>query len=188
MALATPEELEQLRVLSRKVAGVERSAFEPACVSRAFGTPRPGEVALTMQGWFDLSRSRSPLLEREAPLTKEDIDAAFAAFELEWVDLTEQELSDAVDGMLLACEDAWSAGLEMTPPKDSGEAGNDGFGDALVTLACLIGQLHVPYGQALRMPVRQAFMLIAAHRRNQGWVVTGTPYAVREMEEEAANG
>jgi len=80
---------------------------------------------------------------------------------------------------------AFSTGLGMKPSEEGGEIGDDfdGFGTWAPTFSCLVSQVKIPFNEALALPVCRAFVLISTMRRNQGWRVIGTPYALRDMKE-----
>ena len=65
---------------------------------------------------------------------------------------------------------------------------DDGFGAWAPIWACLVTQCGLDPERALAMRVDRAQVLIATHRRNQGWQVAGTPYALRDLEQEAGRG
>jgi hypothetical protein len=83
-----------------------------------------------------------------------------------------------------AVTEAFAMALPMRLP-DSPQGGvDDGFGAWLPIFAALVTQCGLTPQAALALRVDRAFALLAAHRRNQGWEVAGTPYALREVAEE----
>jgi hypothetical protein len=190
----TPEqqaELDELVKISEEAAEVLRSPWEPRCVARAFASHQPGTFTMTMQVWIDLAAIRSPLLQEAAPESLEEFRDALEAFgvvEKEGCELTPEEAAVMTDEMLTAVRDAFSMGLKMQPPNGTvADEEPDGFGDWLIVWAALKTQCGCTRAEALAFPVGQAFALIAAARRNEGWKVTGEPYALRDMKEDASD-
>lgn len=194
-------EAERLRELGRELAGALKSPWQPLAIAQAFASRGAGELQLTMQGWIDLEAARSPLLVQGKLETPEQIAAAFRAFDLDF-DLAatiearpgfQTPPDDAVliiGVMRRVIAEAFAASLPMTPPGPAGEDADpfDGFGDWAPIFACLVAQCGITPAIALRLPVEQAFVLIAAHRHNQGWRTAGVPYALREAEDKETRG
>jgi hypothetical protein len=190
--MMTDAEYEELVELGHAITAAESSRWQPGCIARAFATPPPSQLVLTMQGWIDLDLARSPLLDFKTPESAEQMQDAMNAFGLGDVKATDVEPAKAAAlavEMLDATRAAFSTGLKMTPPRtdarEPAELSNDGFGAWAPWLACLISQLGERRVDALAMPVAQAGVLIASMRRNQGWEVAGTPYALRDLGEPA---
>ncbi len=180
----TAEETEQLQALGRDLAGATHSAWQPRCIARAFATPTAGNVAFTMQAWIDLDAIKSPLLRGELPENADQLIATALAFGLNLDELEPDEFIDVARGLLRAIQTAFAAALRMDPPQESDEdTSADGFGDWAPLLSFLICEAGLGRSGALTTPVDQAFILLATARRNQGWRVAGTPYAMREAEQ-----
>lgn len=185
--MLTPEEnaaLDELNGLSSEIAGAMQSPWEPACVARAFRAPGAGSVVFTMEGWIGLEAIRSPLLQGGLPADVEELAAAAAIFGLGIDDLTPEEAVDLASAMRRAVSEAFAMSLRMEQPavETDAAAEPDGFGAWLPLYACLVTQCGLSRAEARACPVGEAYALTAAHRRNQGWRVAGTPYALRHME------
>src|SRR6187455_1220440 len=89
----TDTEEQDLRDLGADIAGAMSSAWEPACLARIFATPSAEALALTLQGWIDLDRARSPLLIGEPLATNEDLFAAAGVFGLAFDEMTPDEVA-----------------------------------------------------------------------------------------------
>lgn len=171
-----------LRELAAELAGAEQSAWQPRCIARAFATPGEGELVLTMQGWIDLDRANSPLLEGRLPDSEEELGAAIDAFRCGPIDLAADEAMGLGLMMLEAIEEAFGLSLPMTQPGDGDHLSmSAGFGDWLPILAALIAQLGLSRGDALATPVGQVFALLAADKRNRGWEPSRATYAQRDV-------
>lgn len=178
-------ELDELVRVSEQAAATLRSPWEPPCIARTFTSKQTRTFTLTMQGWIDLSAIRSPLLQDERPANAAEFYAALGAFdaeEKEGCQLTPEQAAVMADEMLAAVREAFSMALRMHQPNSTPDEEPDGFGDWLIVWSALIVQCGCSRVEALNFPVGQAFALIAAMRRNQGWEVAGEPYALREME------
>lgn len=185
----TTEEEKDLRALQAELVAAEQSPWQPSCVARAFCRAAAGEVfVFRMQTWIDLEAVRSSFLLGEMPEAEEAIPAfedAFAAF---GYDETTPERCDPDELLLLGermvqaiCK-GFAMRLRLAPPEGRVAAkGASGLGDWLPILACLKTQLGFPLDEALRLPVGQAFGLIAAHRCNEGWEVAGETYVERDV-------
>jgi len=189
----TEAEEQGLRELGNDLAAALQSEWEPRCISRTFRTPAPDALVLTMQGAIDLEDARSPLLQGRLPETVEQLRAAFDAFGRLELDPTAL-FPDAALHLALLMRDAVVESFAMAlPMRELGAASatsDDGFGRWLPLLACLVTQCGLSMEEALALPVGRAFALVAAMRRNDGWEVAGTSYALREVSigEEASNG
>lgn len=176
----TEAETQQLHELSAELSAAELSPWQPRTISRAFTRRGLGEVRFTMQVWIDLDAAQSPLLLGDLPENLAQTTDAFDAFEL---DLGEPEEAVLIcEAMQRAIADAFAAALPMRPEKSAADE-DDGFGDWAPMLATVIAQLGLSRSEALATDVAQAFILIAAHRRNQGWSVAGVPYRLRDLGE-----
>jgi hypothetical protein len=184
MTSMTEAEEQQLRELGNDLASALQSPWEPRCVARAFATPRASTPVLTMQGWIDLDAMRSVLLVDEIPETLEEVETAAAVFALSVEGLTAADAVDVATAMRQGVRDAFAMALRMRPESGASDGARDGLGTWLPIFSCLVTQCGVPPSEALALPVGQAYALIAGHRRNQGWIITGTPYALRDVPEE----
>lgn len=178
----TSEEERDLHELSAEIAAVGQSPWQPRTVSRAFASRGQERLVFTLQTWIDLDAARSPLLHGELPANEEECSAAHAAFGLALGAPEEAEVICAV--MEREIRAALGAALAMRPEEAVTGEEDDGFGDCAPLLAALVSQLGMGRMEALATPVAQAFILIAAHRRNQGWKVAGVPYAIRDLDPE----
>lgn len=178
---------QDLRELQAELLAAGESPWEPRCVGRAFGRAE-GPFVLTMGAWIELDAARSPFLLLELPEAEgavEAFEAAFRAFGHEGTTPWECDAEGLVllgRKMIAAIREGFGMRLRLSPPEARrADAGADnGLGAWLPIYGCLVGQLGVPPGEAMRMPVGQAFALIAAHRCNQGWTVRGETYAGRD--------
>lgn len=181
----TEVEEQQLRELGEDLAGAQQSPWEPGTIARAWATPAANALALTMQGWIDLSAIRSPILLGEAPSGREEILQTARAFGLNYAEtLSGAEAAHLVNALLRAVDEAFAAALPMRPeqPTVGSNADADGFGTWMLISAALITQCGLEPFAALALRVDQAFTLLAAHRRNQGWEVAGVSYALKDAE------
>lgn len=179
----TATEEQDLRALSADLAAAENSPWQPRCLARAFATPGPGDVVFTMQTWIDLDAASSPLLTGGLPETEEELHAAVDAFACGPVDLSAEEAVGLTLMIREAIEEAFALSLPMTPPGDGGESLSlsGGFGDWLPIYAALIAQLGLSRAEARLTPVGEAFALLSANKRNQGWSTAGATYAQRDV-------
>ena len=189
-----PELPEGLRELQARLAGVSASPWQPRCVAAAFRTPDiEHPFVFTMQTWIDLDAVESPFLLGRLPspdLEWEGIEAAYrdalAAFGREATSLEECDADAFIHigrSLIRAINRGFAMRLRMNPPKGFESAGgDDGFGDWLPVMACLKAQLYFGWDEALVMPVKQAFGVINAHRRNEGWMPAETPYGLRNAD------
>ena len=178
----TETEEKNLRSLAADLAGAEQSAWQPRCIARAFATPPEGAPVFTLQTWIDLDAVSSPLLEGRLPETEEELHAAIDAFRCGPVDLSAEEAVGLGLMMREAIEEAFAMSLPMTPPNDAGGgpiAG--GFGDWLPIYAALTAQLGLSRADARATPVGEAFALLAADKRNRGWMPAAATYAQRDV-------
>jgi hypothetical protein len=177
----TETEEQELRETSAEIAAAAQSPWQPACIARAFATPPAGTLALTMQGWIDLEHAHSPLLTGRPLETIAELDVAFAAFGLERTKSTPEEAVLIELAMRTVLAEAFSMALPMRQPDAQVGVAEDGFGSWLPIYTALITQCGLAPQIASALRVDQAFALLAAHRRNQGWEAAGTPYALREI-------
>jgi hypothetical protein len=192
--MTTAEEA-QLREFGAELARAADSAWQPSCVARAWRTPRAISVheraallpAFTLQVWIDLDAVRSPLLHGEGPELGGELEAALEAFGLTPSELAPPDLAALAVAMVRGVRGGFDSALRMQPPADPAMDGAapadtpDGFGDWLPLLAFLVTQCGLSVDDALDLRVDRALMLMAAVRRNQGWMATGTSYAFREL-------
>lgn len=179
----TDAEEQELRAECNALAQAEQSPWEPRCVARAFMSPAPGALGLSMQRWIDLEAVKSPLLlgrwpEGEAALAQRS--AAVDVFELGALVLEWEEADELWQAMLDAVREAFALNIKMRAPGASGLGAAAGFGLALPILSCLLSELHMSRLDALATPVAQAFGLIAGHRSNQGWSALDATYTQRD--------
>jgi hypothetical protein len=199
-------EVQSLRAVSQKIAGLENSLWQPDCVSAMFANDDRAETdpVFTMQAWINLDRARSPLLYGKLPNEWHGAKAAFRAFGFDLVEYIEgqecpeEEVSAAVATVLEKMNKAIKAGfamaVSMDPPHVEGmkyESHRNEFGSYLSLWACLVKQCHVLPECADMLEVGRARALVAAMRGNEGWTVSDTPYAIRgaggeKQEEEEA--
>ena len=184
----TAEDLADLRAMGEEYAGAMASPWNPLCVAQAFRTPAKGELTMTMQTWIDLEAIRSPLAQEQWPETVAQIEAAAEVFGLTCEGVTPEEAADMVSAMLRAVREAFSMALGMKQPDTEAEytARDDGFGSWLPIYTCMVTELGLSRAEARQTPVKEAYAMLAAYRRNQGWHTAGVPYALRDLEEEAA--
>lgn len=177
----TEAEHQQLRELSNEIAEIEKSAWQPSCIARAFAPPA-GAFTFTMQVWIALDLARSPLLEYEPLLELTDFEAALKAFGYPVPEeLTAAESVILGEDMLAAVREGFSSALRMDPPGESESLDIDGFGPWLPIFTALITQCNHTRLDALACPVAQAFQILAAAKHNLGWRSRGTPYALRDI-------
>jgi hypothetical protein len=178
----TPEEQAELLSLGADVSGAMRSPWEPSCVAACFGTPRT-KLRFTMQVWIDLDRARSPLLQGEELKGLEQFNAALDAFGFAPMAEATEEALILADGMLATIDAAFAMNVLMRNPRSDATEAAEGFGTWLPLLACLVVECSMAPAVALTLDVGQAFALLAAHRRNEGWEVKGVSYAMRDIKE-----
>lgn len=167
------------------LAEAANSPWEPRCISDAFA-PSTRTFSLTIQAWVALDAIRSPVLFGRAPETQEEFSLALAAFGLEpGQALTAEEAAVLAADMCDAVVAGFSTVLPMRSSESSGSSMmGDGFGRWLPIFACLVVQCGLSPADANAMPVAQAYALLAAMRRNQGWKEAGTPYNLRDLDDE----
>ncbi len=180
-------EEQDLRDLQAELAAAEARPWQPGLVAQAFRSEAPeAPFVLTMQAWIDLSAAESPFLLGVLPEGDGELmghfHRALAAFGCE------AEALEACDGedwaligrkMIRAVAQGFSTQVKLAPPSERAarlDAPQDGMGEWLPILACLVGQMGLRPADALALPVAQAFALIAAHRCNTGWRVAGATY------------
>jgi hypothetical protein len=179
----TEAEEQELRAMGGDIAGAMQSQDEPLCVARAFATPKPGAVVFTMQAWIDLELIRSPLLRGELPESANELQAAALLFGMDTEELTGEELVDLGRAIIRAIQDGFSMALSVQPTGEIDESPSAPIGNWLRIFSCLVTQCRLSDERALAIQVGRAYALIAGMRCNQGWRVTGTPYALREIGE-----
>ena len=180
----TETEEQNLRSLAAELAAADSGAWQPRGIARAFALPPEGAPVFTMQTWIDLDASSSPLLEGRLPETEEELHAAVDAFRCGPVDLSAEEAVGL--GLMLreAIQEAFAMSLPMNPPCDDGGGTmslSGGFGDWLPIYAALVAQLGLSRAEARATPVGEAFALLAADKRNRGWMPAGATYAQRDV-------
>jgi len=183
--LLSGEEEAGLRELGEEVAKGRGSVWQPRAVARTFARRGAGEFELTMQGWIDLDFAKSPLLEGGRPLTIEQLEDAFAAFEncgRSPARLSPNEAVVVVSRMQSAVERAFSMVMPMQRD-DEGETDKSeaGTGAWLAIMGCLVAEMGLTPEAALALPVGRAFALIAGMRGNQGCRPKRGSYAEREL-------
>ena len=185
----TQQDEQELRELQAELVAAERSPWQPRCVARAFrGAAAGAPFVLTMQAWIDLDAAQSPFLLGRLPEPEEAyfrFEEAFAAFGHRG---TTPEECDGYELVLLgrkiidAILEAFSMRVRLEPPEGfATKSVNNGMGEWLPIVTCLVGQLGFTLHAARMLPVGEAFALIAAHRCNQGWTVAGEGYALRDV-------
>lgn len=183
----TEADEQDLRELQAELSGLSEASWQPRCIADAFRSDLDEPFVLTMQAWIDLDAIRSPFLALQMP--EEDVhdhfEAAFTAFGHTETQVEAMTPEDAVllgQKMIDAVRKSQMTQIRMRPPRGSASsAGDDGFGNWLPVLACLTSQLFFSLADAKALPVDQAHALIAAHRRNEGWIVAGETYAHRDI-------
>jgi hypothetical protein len=180
----TPEEETELQAIGNEVTAALQSPWEPRCVATAFATHMGGDVSFTMQMWIDLELFRSPLLQGLLPESFDEAKANADAFGLE--PATAEDAVIVMHVLRDTIQRAFDMALPMEPPSaDDATAldqSADGFGQWLPLYAFLVGQAAMSPSEAKAMEVGEAYALMAAIRRNQGWHATGTAYALRGIE------
>lgn len=190
----TTEE-EHLRQFGADLIRAAESSWQPTCIAQAWRNPVTVSVhdraallpAFTMQTWIDLDATHSSLLAGKEPNLGAELDASLDAFGVARSGLAAGDLAILAVAMVRAVQDAFASALHMQPPPDPNadrlhtEEASDGFGDWLPLLAFLVAQCGLSVDDALDLRVDRALMLMAAVRRNQGWLATGSPYAFREL-------
>jgi hypothetical protein len=187
--LPEDDDVADLRAWGEQLAGAMTSAEEPLCVARCFARPVKYRPRFTFQTWIDLEAIRSPLLDGRQFQSIEQISAAFSAFDLSVENLTGEEAALVEEELRAVIGEAFGMALEMSPPRLPGEQppleGPDGFGTWAPIMACLIFEGGVSPWEAAQAEVGRTLVLVAAHRRNQGWRAIGTPYALRGRSSES---
>jgi hypothetical protein len=184
-----PKDEQELRELQAELVAAERSPWQPQCVARAFRSAAAGEpFVLTMQAWIDLDAARSPFLLGRLPEAEEAFfrfEQAFAIFGHRGTtpeDCDGDELVLLGRKMIDAILEAFSMRVRLEPPEGfSPKAVNNGMGEWLPIMTCLVSQLGFTLAAARMLSVAEAFALIAAHRCNQGWSVASESYAQRDV-------
>lgn len=174
------EERANLLAMASDLGAAQTSPWEPACIARAFASPRVDELQFTMQAWIDLAAVRSPLLDGKLPANEKEVTEAYAAFGLV-LGADPDEAYTLIQVMERLIAEGFSAALGMRPEGASEERDNDGFGTWLPLFACLVAQCGIAPSEVRRLKVAEAMMLAAGLRHNQSWRVAGTPYALRDI-------
>lgn len=174
-----------LRLLPLDLAGDEQGTWQPRCVARAFATPREAVPVFTMQTWIDLDAASSPLLEGQLPETEEDLHTLVDVLRCGPIDLSPKEAAGLGLMMIEAIKEAFAMSLVMTPPCGDADFRTlglaAGFGDWLPIYSALIAQLGLSCAEAGALPVGKALALLAAHKRNRGWMPNGATYSQRDV-------
>lgn len=181
----TEQEEKELREFSADLAATENSPWEPRCLMRAFATPSPDAIILTMQGWADLELIQSPILQSELPSNFEQLEGAAKAFGLSVDKISPDEGVGIASALCFAVSEGFALALPMRPPKEctTTPSGKDGFGAWLPLLTFLIKECGLSYADASAMDVRRAFALMAAAQRSEGWECAGDTYLHRDMKD-----
>ena len=180
----TETEEQQLRELGNDLAKANADPSEPRSIVRAFATPPKNHIGLTMQNWIDLEAIRSPLLRLQLPEHLEELELAANVFRMSVRTLTVEAAVFVARALRRAVAEAFSLALPMRRGNGVASAsvsGGDGFGAWLPLFAFLISECGLDPTAARALRVDQAFALLAACRRNQGWQCAGTNYAEREV-------
>lgn len=191
--ISNSPDMEDLREMQAELVATEESPWQPRCVGRAFCSDAvAGEFVFSMQVWIDLDAMQSPFLLGEIP----EVEVAWVEFEKAFRAFgyfgTTPEACDP-EGLVLIGRKmigVIAEGFAMRVPLDVPEGSSavkvaaNGFGDWLPLLTCLKSQMGFGWAEALELPVGQVYALIAAHRCNEGWSVSGETYALRDVEEE----
>ncbi len=192
--MMTEQEAAALRAWGEELAGAAESIWQPGCVCRAFMRTDAAFI-FRMQTWIDLEAVESPFLLERMPEAEEAIwhfEVAFRAFGYDGTTpeaCDPEELLALGDRMLEVIREGFAMRLRLAPAEGKASArGGDGMGNWLPILAALKSQLQFALGEALRLPVGQAFALLAAHRCNEGWRVVGDTYASRDVPDETHDG
>ena len=176
----TETEEQLLRELGNDLAIASADTPEPRSIVRAFTTPSKNHVALTMQNWIDLESIRSPLLRLALPEHLDELELAANVFRMSIRTLPVDAAILIANAMRRAVAEALSMALPMQRDGDSGSTAEDGFGAWLPLLAFLVAECGIDLTAARDLRVDQAFALLAARRRNQGWRCAGATYGQRD--------
>lgn len=182
MTAVNPEDEpdDDLAAFSEELAGQASSPWQPACVAQAW-SQAGRRVGFTMQAWIELERLRSPILLGELP---DELTALEAAANVFGLSVDGMQPADAIalgQALISAVQLAWSMRLKMQPANPAAHA-DQGFGDWLPLLACLVSQAGLSLHEARSMEVAQAFSFLAAMRHNESWnLVGGEPYNLRDI-------
>lgn len=184
-------DLRDLQEFQEELLEAERSPWQPGCVSEAFFSEQSPFV-LTMQVWTDLEKMKSPFLLAQLPDAEnaiEKFEEAFRAFghwETKPENCDPEELILLGRMMIRSICNAFAMRLRLEPPEGcKSVTGNNGLGNFLPLLACLTSQLGLSVSDALALPVARAYALVAAHRCNEGWSVSGETYANMDVPDES---
>jgi hypothetical protein len=175
-----------LHELGNELASAMHSAWEPACIARAFASSSLRTFRFTMQTWINLEAIRSPVLQGDLPETALEFQRTLIAFGCaEKEELTADEMIALARDMIETIAEAFAMALPMKPGgDDGGKECAEGFGRWLPIYCALKTQCGFSHVETMALEVAQAFAVIAGLRRNQGWECAGEVYALRE----ASNG
>jgi hypothetical protein len=191
--MTNPED-KALLEMSAELTAAKASPWEPRCIAHAFARQDAQPIDFTMQAWIELEAMRSPLLQGELPEDLEDLEDALNAVGQSAKDLDSAQAIDVGHAVIVVISEAFAMALPMKEPgaETQETEGPDGFGTWLPIFACLVTQCGLSPADARALRVAEAYALIAAHRRNQGWNEAGQPYngraSILDAGEEAANG
>lgn len=189
-------DLQDLMELQAELAALERSVYQPSCVSRVFATAaEEAPFVFRMQTWIDLDAIRSPVLELRLPHEDEGVLpalagalAAFGHHEATVEELEPEQVIMLFGDMIAAVQQGFSMRLTVEPPRRAESRADGGFGSWLPLYTCLLGQLYIPRAEVRQMPVAEAFAILAAHRWCHGWSVQGETYKNRDVREDRTDG
>lgn len=176
----TDAEERELRALGEELASVDQSPWEPRCIAAAFYPPANLPV-LTMERWIALDAIQSPLLLGKRPSDLETLESAANIFALSARTLSAEEAILLGNQLLEVVNGAFAMALRMRQPGSEQDAGGAGFGSWLPLFTCLLVDCGMPAADVRAFPVGQAFAVLAAMRRNQGWEPAETSYAQRDV-------
>lgn len=179
----TEAEEQQLRELGSDLAKASADPSEPRSIVRAFASPQKDHIALTMQNWIDLESIRSPLLRLRLPERLDELELTANVFRMSIRALSSEVAVLVARGIRRAVAEAFSLALPMR--RGGSTAGvestsEEGFGAWLPLFAFLVAECGLDPHAARELRVDQAFALLAACRRNQGWEPSGASYAQRD--------
>lgn len=179
----TETEEQHLRALGDTLARASVETTEPRRIVHAFAARPKHRLALTMQNWIDLESIHSPLLRLQFPESLADLERAANIFCLSVHTLTMEATALVARALRRAVAEAFALALPMRRPGGPaglGSSAADGFGSWLPLLAFLVVECGLDPASARELRVDQAFALLAACRRNQGWESSGLSYAQRD--------
>jgi len=191
--MLSPEEIKDLDEASERLAAARsRSGVTPRTVVRAFS--QEGALpAITFRMWMDLEALDSPFTgcSKEGEI-KIACLAETLGVVLGW-DVRLEELMEIFEPEMCASlwkrldthiGESFAPMLRMYPPGTTQPSGTDRDGNGIGWWASLLAGLMETFSlsreEALDTPIAQAFVLIAAHRHNNGWKVSGPTWADKE--------